>query len=199
MPVREIQNQDNAYFFLFSRYFQPLCTKAITYRKKKSLCTGLTLRSFCNPNVPDLWMCIKNTARLFLLQELMEILMEIKIGQIHRKEGIRPRFQAAKIDLLSSWITSLPSYSSIVLEGGHLGQPQAAVSISWSRSLRSQTLISLQKLTQPSPCKHCSMLTPSHLPMVLSQPFLTIWMKNIFLERGTAMYDITKSKREINC
>lgn len=159
----------------------------------------MMLRSFCNPNVLRSMDVHQEYCQTFSTTRTDGNLMEIKIGQIHGKEGICPRFQAAKIDLLSSWITSLPSYSSTVLEGGHLGQPQAAVSISWSRPLRSQALISLQKLTQPYPCKHCSMLTPSHLPMVLSQPSLTIWMENIFLERGTAVYDITKSKREINC
>lgn len=54
--------------------------------------------------------------------------MEIKGKQSHGKEGIGPRFQAAKIDRLGSWITSEPGESSKALESGNLGQPQEAIS-----------------------------------------------------------------------
>lgn len=75
--------------------------------------------------------------------------MEIEIRQIHGKEGNCPRFQAAKIDLSSSWITSEPSYSSKALEAGNLGRPQAAISTSQGRSLGSQALASLRNELTP--------------------------------------------------
>lgn len=119
--------------------------------------------------------------------------MEIKIRQIHRKEGICPRLQEAKIDLPSSWITSEPSNSS---KGGNLGLPQAAISVSRGRSLGSHTLVILRnELTSPTVrmglCYCCTAFQSSW-------PW-TAGIENMVLQSETAIYVITKSKIETSC